>query len=144
MRRRIVFQLMTGTAFLILGQHEVFAQGTPPCAVPVLAAHPSPQYPDTAAQNYEEGTVLTLVFLRASGAPAHVDLLKSSGFSDLDDAAMNWIKDHWMWQPPQNDCPREVRVAFGWSLGLLSRTNTKKYDPDAATKALMGFGAPQP
>ena len=81
---------------------------------------------------------MALVYLRASGAPARVELLQSSGFSDLDDTAIAWIKDHWMWQPPQNGCT-EVRVAVGWSLGVLSRTNTKKYDPDPVSKLLMDY-----
>jgi TonB family protein len=144
MRRCFIFQLMAGAAFLTLGQHGVFAQETPPCQGAPHSTHPFPPYPAAAAQNYEEGTVLVLVFLRPSGVPARVDLLKSSGFTDLDDAAISWIKDHWVWLPLQNGCPPEMKVAFNWSLGLLSRTNTKKYDPDAATKALMGFGAPQP
>ena len=96
------------------------------------------QYPDSAAENHEEGKVLIHVVIGPSGASSEVKLGKSSGFSDLDEAAIKQVKEHRLWQPPKPGCT-EISVGFIWSLGLLSRTNTKKHEPDAMSKALMDY-----
>jgi len=136
---RNVRRLAVGAVLLAAGPSVAVAQPeTAPCPVPIQSTFTKPPYPNGAAQDHEEGTVLALIFLRATGAPAHVDLLESSGFPDLDEAALAWIKDHWMWQPPQNGCT-EVRVAYHWSLGSPSRTSTKKSDPGSMTEVLMDY-----
>lgn len=51
-------------------------------------------YPITAQRAGEEGTVVVNVFVTQSGKPQRFNVAKSSGYSDLDDAAvataMNW------------------------------------------------------
>ena len=52
------------------------------------------EYPDSAQSSGEEGAVLVNVFVGSNGKPAKIRVAQSSGFADLDDAAvesvLNW------------------------------------------------------
>ena len=76
----------------IIDAGVVSAADTPP-RVDVTQPRPQ-QYPDSAQLNGEEGSVLVGVYVRSSGRPSKVRIERSSGFSDLDDAAvesvLNW------------------------------------------------------
>jgi TonB family protein len=56
--------------------------------------HVQPPYPDNAQTNGEQGTVLVDVLVRPSGKAAKIKVAQSSGFEDLDNAAvegvLNW------------------------------------------------------
>jgi periplasmic protein TonB len=61
----------------------------------VDTTQPRPQeYPDSAQLNGEEGAVLVGVYVRSNGRPSKIRVERSSGYSDLDNAAvesvLNW------------------------------------------------------
>jgi protein TonB len=51
-------------------------------------------YPKLSQSNGEQGSVVLNVYVRANGKPSRIGVAKSSGYSDLDNAAaqtaMNW------------------------------------------------------
>ena len=79
-------------AFGLMAWSAAFAADTP---ARVDATQPRPQeYPDSAQANGEEGTVLVRVYVRPNGRASRVRVDRSSGFTDLDNAAvesvLNW------------------------------------------------------
>jgi len=56
--------------------------------------HAQPLYPDSAQGSGEQGTVMVDVYVRPSGRPGKAKISQSSGFADLDQAAvesvLNW------------------------------------------------------
>jgi protein TonB len=89
----------------------------PPCFVqssalnPILETHTIPPYPVEAVHLNEQGTVLMRADIGANGAPIDVSVLASSGFSQLDEAARNYVKTHWRWNPPHRKaCQSSIRV----------------------------------
>jgi protein TonB len=70
------------------------AQMNSPARVDTALPHPQPPYPDSAQQSGEQGTVLVDVLVRTSGRPVKARISQSSGFQDLDNAAvqgvLNW------------------------------------------------------
>jgi TonB family protein len=66
----------------------------PPARLDPAFPNPQPPYPDQAQINGEQGRVTLDVQVRPSGRPAKVRVEKSSGFDDLDTAAvqgvLNW------------------------------------------------------
>jgi TonB family protein len=85
------------------------------CAVPILRTHTNAPYPVAAARSRERGEVSIAVKLGALGIPAGAKTVKSSGFTDLDEAAATWVKTKWRWEPPSRSC-RSVRVLYRWTL----------------------------
>lgn len=80
----------------------------PPAPAPVIppsvgAAYlnnPKPAYPALSKRLREEGKVLLHVLIDAQGAAAQVELQESSGFSRLDQAAMEAVRS-WRFVPAQ-------------------------------------------
>lgn len=60
---------------------------------------PSPRYPALSLRNGEEGTVLLLVKVDATGKPIDVELKKSSGYRELDKNAMKHVLATWRFHP---------------------------------------------
>lgn len=60
---------------------------------------PPPRYPTLALRNGDEGTVLLLVKVDATGKPIDVTLRKSSGFRELDKNAMKQVLETWRFHP---------------------------------------------
>jgi protein TonB len=62
--------------------------------VDLSAPHNQPPYPDSAQTSGEQGVVWVDVFVRPSGRPTKIRVSQSSGFEDLDNAAvqgvLNW------------------------------------------------------
>jgi protein TonB len=76
------------------------AADTPPR---VDTTHPRMQeYPDSAQLNGEEGTVLVGVYVRPNGRPSKIRVERSSGFSDLDNAAVESVLN-WRFVPARLD-----------------------------------------
>lgn len=71
---------------------------------PKAATHTQPPYPSQSIEMGESGNTLMRVFIGKDGVPVDVKLEKSSGHNPLDDAAMSWVKNHWLWNPPNTDC----------------------------------------
>ncbi|WP_404938908.1 energy transducer TonB [Pseudomonas atacamensis] len=78
----------------------------PPAPAPVTPAsanaaylkNPAPEYPSLAQRRGWEGTVLLRVHVLASGKPGEIQIAKSSGRQQLDDAALNAVK-RWSFVP---------------------------------------------
>lgn len=60
---------------------------------------PAPRYPVLSLRNGEEGTVLLLVKVDATGKPIDVTLKKSSGYRELDRNAMKHVLATWRFHP---------------------------------------------
>ncbi len=65
-------------------------------------ANPKPQYPPMSKRLNETGTVLLRVFVTADGKADNVKLKKSSGYSRLDDAALNAVRE-WRFLPAKSN-----------------------------------------
>lgn len=82
------------------------APPAPPAPAPVTPAsasagylkNPAPEYPALAHRRGWEGTVLLRVHVLASGKPGEIQLQKSSGRQQLDDAALAAVK-RWSFVP---------------------------------------------
>jgi protein TonB len=60
--------------------------------------NPPPQYPQFAARQGWQGTVLLRVLVRANGAPETVEIERSSGYKLLDDTALRTVQA-WLFVP---------------------------------------------
>ncbi|WP_448653422.1 energy transducer TonB [Pseudomonas fluorescens] len=82
------------------------APAAPPSPAPVTPAsanaaylkNPAPEYPSLAQRRGWEGTVLLRVHVLASGKPGEIQIQKSSGRQQLDDAALAAVK-RWSFVP---------------------------------------------
>ncbi|PEQ14348.1 hypothetical protein B2G71_01750 [Novosphingobium sp. PC22D] len=73
---------------------------TPPDFNAAQLNNPGPRYPFQSRRNHEEGTVLLKVMVTPSGGAGEVRLHESSGFRELDQAAIKAVK-HWRFVPAQ-------------------------------------------
>lgn len=82
---------------------------TPASASAAYLKNPAPEYPSLAMRRGWEGTVLLRVHVLASGKPGEIQIQKSSGRDQLDDAALAAVK-RWSFVPAkQGDVAQE-----GW------------------------------
>src|SRR5580692_7295527 len=90
MRSFPMFSVLTAAAMLAA---PAYADYTKP-RVDTSRPHPGPVYPATAEAAGEEGTVVLLLHVSASGKILRFKVKQSSGFADLDSAAvttaLNW------------------------------------------------------
>jgi|SRR5579871_1384064 len=95
-----VASLGTATALGVMISGAAPAAETPPR---VDMTQPRPQqYPDSAQLNGEQGTVLVSVLVRPNGRVAKYRLAQSSGFPDLDTAALESVLN-WRFIPAERD-----------------------------------------
>ncbi|WP_426179893.1 energy transducer TonB [Pseudomonas sp. TWRC1-2] len=71
---------------------------TPASANAAYLKNPAPEYPSLAQRRGWEGTVLLRVHVLASGKPGEIQIQKSSGRQQLDDAALTAVK-RWSFVP---------------------------------------------
>lgn len=71
---------------------------TPASASAAYLKNPAPEYPSLAMRRGWEGTVLLRVHVLASGKPGEIQIQKSSGRDQLDDAALAAVK-RWSFVP---------------------------------------------
>lgn len=74
--------------------------------------NPPPDYPSAAKRRRQEGQVMLMVAVNASGAPTDVRVISSSGFELLDSAARDAVQ-RWQFVPAQQNgqaIAAEVRV----------------------------------
>ena len=64
---------------------------------------PAPPYPPMAERRRITGTVVLLILVDATGAPAQVDVERSSGSKLLDEAAQTFVRRRWHFVPSQRD-----------------------------------------
>lgn len=70
----------------------------PPSADAKAAQNRAPAYPSLSRKKKEQGTVLLKLLVKADGSVGSISVLKSSGFSRLDQAALQAVK-HWRFTP---------------------------------------------
>jgi protein TonB len=67
-------------------------------ANPNYFQNPSPEYPELARQMRQEGLVILSVDVDRTGEPIKVEMIQSSGYRLLDQAALKAVS-HWKFQP---------------------------------------------
>lgn len=81
-----------------VGHAEAFGRIIP--ARPDATINPKPAYPLEAREHGEQGRVLLSIHIAPSGRPAEVDIITSSGFQILDQAAQTAVQ-HWQFNPAE-------------------------------------------
>ena len=91
-------------------QHEIFVPPAPPKptnpqppadanASGLTGTHTVPPYPALARAASHQGTVLLQLVVSPEGAVANATVVTSSGFPELDQAAVAWVMSHWKYKP---------------------------------------------
>lgn len=86
---------------------------------PIMRTHTLPPYPTISQRLGEQGTTTMEVAIAIEGNVTDCKVTKSSGSERLDQAACEFVKAHWRWQPPtQEGKPVAVNtsVAVKWDL----------------------------
>jgi protein TonB len=82
---------------------EIEQQPQPPVtdtnASGVSGTHTIPDYPSLARRLSEQGSVRLSLTISPDGSVIAANVAQSSGFPDLDDAAVNWVLGHWKYKP---------------------------------------------
>lgn len=76
---------------------------TPPNFTAAYLNNPGPQYPYESRRKREQGTVRLKVYVNAEGRPEQVQIDRSSGFPNLDNAALDVVKKRWRFVPAKQD-----------------------------------------
>jgi protein TonB len=93
-------------------QHTVEAPPapSPPQAAPVVTppvsiaeTHTIPEYPPVSRRLREHGTTRLRLAVNDKGIVTDAEVMDSSGYKRLDDAAAAWIKTYWRYQPARED-----------------------------------------
>lgn len=71
---------------------------------------PAPVYPRASRRNGEAGLVVVRVFVGVDGVPRQLQLLRSSGFARLDEAALEGVRQARFKPPTENG-----RALSGWA-----------------------------
>ena len=71
--------------------------------VGIVSTHTVPPYPPIARRIGAEGKVTLRLTVTADGKVAQADIVTSSGRTDMDEAAQQWILAHWRYKPALND-----------------------------------------
>jgi protein TonB len=76
---------------------------TPPLIVSparaIMATHTIPDYPPVSRRLGEQGMLRLRLAIGADGAVQDARVETSSGYRRLDDAAIQWVKAHWRYEP---------------------------------------------
>lgn len=65
----------------------------------ITATHTIPVYPALDRRLDHQGTVLLALVIDAQGNVTGANIVQSSGFDGLDQAAVAWVKTHWRYKP---------------------------------------------
>ncbi len=100
------------TALPALAQEQVCPPDGKPR--PIMRTHLLPPMPDVAAPF--RGTTLLEVFIAADGHVTSSRAVESSGSALLDQTAVDWVRDRWLWQPYTGCQPGPVstRISILW------------------------------
>jgi protein TonB len=71
----------------------------PTPAKAIAATHTTPPYPPLSRRLSEQGTVLLHIAVAEDGSVAQAMVEKSSGSERLDEAARDWVRQHWRYHP---------------------------------------------
>ena len=86
---------------------------------PIMRTHTLPPYPPISVRLNEQGTTLMTVHITTEGNVDDCKIENSSSSERLDNAACEFVKQRWRWQPPTNQgAPVAVstRVSVKWDL----------------------------
>jgi len=86
---------------------------------PIARTHTIPPYPPISVRLNEQGTTLMEVHITTEGNVDDCKVLQTSSSDRLDQAACEYVKSRWRWQPPTNQgTPTAVstRVSVKWDL----------------------------
>jgi len=87
--------------------------------VSLMATHTIPPYPALDARLGNQGTVLLHLVIGSDGRVRAADVVRSSGFPGLDQAAEAWVMAHWRYQPAlkgENAVESAANVAVTFNL----------------------------
>ena len=79
---------------------------TPPHAI--MATHTIPDYPPVSRRLGEQGMLRLRLVIGPDGAVEEARVEASSGYRRLDDAAIQWVKVHWRYEPAMQG-PKAIR-----------------------------------
>lgn len=65
--------------------------------------NPAPIYPAQARRRAEQGTVALRILVAADGAVERVEIIRSSGFDSLDEAAIETVRTRWRFVPAMRE-----------------------------------------
>jgi len=65
----------------------------------LVNTHTTPPYPPNARRLGQEGRVVLSLAIGADGAITDAQVASTSGFPELDQAALEWVKAHWRYKP---------------------------------------------
>lgn len=86
---------------------------------PILSTHTPPPYPPIARRLSEQGTTLMEVTITTQGNVGNCTIARSSSSDRLDQAACDFVKQHWRWTPPTRagkPVSAKTRVSVTWTL----------------------------
>jgi protein TonB len=86
---------------------------------PIGRTHTIPPYPPISVRLNESGTTLMEVHITTEGNVDDCKIVQTSSSERLDQAACDYVKSRWRWQPPTNQgTPTAVstRVSVKWDL----------------------------
>jgi periplasmic protein TonB len=86
---------------------------------PIARTHTLPPYPPISVRLNESGTTLMEVHITTEGNVDQCTVVQTSSSERLDNAACDFVKSRWRWQPPTNQgAPVAVktRVSVKWDL----------------------------
>jgi protein TonB len=114
--------LATITGTCLIGAFSLSAQaqgaGYAPPHVDTSGQNQQPPYPPAAVANGEQGTVVVGVAVTENGKAVRPSLDRSSGFNDLDNAALAAVLN-WKYVPAMHDgVPVEERLEVGVNFQL--------------------------
>lgn len=82
---------------------QVATSDSPPApdtaAAGLASTHTIPPYPPTARRLGHQGRVMLQLTIGTDGHVARAEIVKSSGWSELDQAAVQWVTSHWRYKP---------------------------------------------
>jgi protein TonB len=68
-------------------------------ATGIAGTHNTPPYPPLALRLGEEGSLRLRLTISPQGIVTEAQIVRTSGYDDLDRAARNWIMAHWRYRP---------------------------------------------
>src|SRR5437868_12037659 len=86
---------------------------------PIMRTHSIPPYPPISVRLNESGTTLMEVHITTEGNVDDCKIVTSSSSERLDNAACDYVKRVWRWQPPTNQgqpVAVSTRVSVKWDL----------------------------
>lgn len=86
---------------------------------PVMRTHTLPPYPPISVRLNESGTTLMEVHITTEGNVDECKIVTSSSSDRLDQAACDFVKSRWRWQPPTSQgqpVDARTRVSVKWDL----------------------------